>query len=141
MKNFLRSLKYLKPYRFRLAVAVVCVLFIAVLWGGGLAMIVPGAKILISPEGLHGWAWISATQDRFFRRNGSFGVDGDERRGNSPRARADESPGCGPRIRTRAPEVLAPTQVSVAKVDEYHPGRQLPVTSRATISAATSRGR
>jgi len=64
MPNFRRSLKYLWPYRGRLAVGSVCVLLIAALWGGGLAMILPGVKILISPEGLHGWAWVSIAQDK-----------------------------------------------------------------------------
>jgi subfamily B ATP-binding cassette protein MsbA len=64
MKFFLQSLKYLKPYRARLAVSFAMILFIAVLWGGGLGMLLPGMKVLISPEGLHGWAWDSMTQDR-----------------------------------------------------------------------------
>ncbi len=59
MQNFFRSLRYLWPYRRRLAVALVCVLIISVLWGGGLGMLVPGSKILISEEGLHGWAYNS----------------------------------------------------------------------------------
>jgi ABC-type multidrug transport system fused ATPase/permease subunit len=57
MKNFRRSLRYLWPYRGRIAVAVVCVLLIASLWGGGLGLMFPGAKILLSDEGLHGWAY------------------------------------------------------------------------------------
>ena len=64
MKHFLRSLRYLLPYRARLGLAVVCVILIAALWGGGLGMILPGAKILIAPEGLHGWAYNTLTQDR-----------------------------------------------------------------------------
>ena len=64
MKDFFRSLRYLKPYRKRLAVSVVCVLLIAVLWGGGLGMFAPALKVLISAEGLHGWAWNSLTTDR-----------------------------------------------------------------------------
>lgn len=64
MKNFLRSLRYLKPYRVRLGVSILCVILIAILWGGGLAGILPGAKILISQEGLHGWAWSTMTEDR-----------------------------------------------------------------------------
>lgn len=64
MKYFFRSLKYLWPYRFRIGMAVVCVLFIAALWGGGLGMMLPGAKILLAPEGLHGWAWNTLSQDR-----------------------------------------------------------------------------
>jgi ABC-type multidrug transport system fused ATPase/permease subunit len=57
MKNFRRSLKYLWPYRGRIAVAIVCVLFIGGLWGGGLGLMFPGAKILLSDEGLHGWGY------------------------------------------------------------------------------------
>ena len=64
MQNFRRSLKYLWPYRGRIGVAVACVMCIAVLWGGGLGLTLPGAKILLSPEGLHGWAWNSMTSDR-----------------------------------------------------------------------------
>ena len=64
MPNFRRSLKYLWPYRGRLAVACVCVVMIAALWGGGLAMLLPGVKILLSDEGLHGWAWTSITNDK-----------------------------------------------------------------------------
>ncbi len=64
MKDFLRSLQYLKPYRKRLAIAIACTLVIAILWGGGLAMMLPAMKILISDEGFHGWAWNSMTEDR-----------------------------------------------------------------------------
>ena len=64
MRNFFRSLRYLWPYRASLAVAAVCVLMIAVLWGGGFAAMLPGMKILLSEEGLHGWAFDSIAQDR-----------------------------------------------------------------------------
>jgi len=63
MRNFRRSLKYLRPYRTRLVLSFFCVLFISVLWGGGLGMIAPALKILIDPEGLHGWAWRSGTEN------------------------------------------------------------------------------
>jgi ABC-type multidrug transport system fused ATPase/permease subunit len=68
MNYFLRSLQYLKPYRKRLAAAIVCVVIIAVLWGGGLAMLLPATKILISEEGFHGWAWNAMTEDRLRAR-------------------------------------------------------------------------
>ncbi|MEI7835593.1 MAG: hypothetical protein WCK05_04185, partial [Planctomycetota bacterium] len=64
MKNFKRSLRYLWPYRGRLTLAFLCILVIATLWGGGLGMMLPGCKILISPEGLHGWAWNSLIEDK-----------------------------------------------------------------------------
>ncbi len=62
MENFKRSLKYLWPYRRRLAMAIVCVVLIAVLWGGGLAALVPAMEVLTSKEGLHGWIFNSAVQ-------------------------------------------------------------------------------
>jgi ATP-binding cassette, subfamily B, bacterial MsbA len=68
MKSFFRSLRYLWPYRGRLAISITCVLLIAVLWGGSLGMILPGAKILISQEGLHGWAWNSVVEDKLGAR-------------------------------------------------------------------------
>lgn len=64
MKNFFRSLRYLWPYRARLAAGVICAVFIGVLWGGGLAALLPGMKILLSPEGLHGWAYTAVSEDR-----------------------------------------------------------------------------
>jgi hypothetical protein len=64
MKNFRRSLQYLWPYRVRIGVGIACVILIAGMWGGSLGMVLPGAKILISDEGLHGWAYMSAVSDR-----------------------------------------------------------------------------
>lgn len=63
MKSFFRSVRYLKPYRMRLGISMIAVILIATLWGGGLGMLLPGMKVLIAPEGLHGWAWNSLTQD------------------------------------------------------------------------------
>jgi len=68
MKDFYRSLGYLKPYRKRLAVAIVCVILIATLWGAGIGMFAPAMKVLISREGIHGWAWNSVAQDRLGAR-------------------------------------------------------------------------
>ena len=64
MKNFFKSLRYLKPYRKRLAASITLVILIAGLYGGGLAMLLPGIKILISPEGFHGWAWNSIVAEK-----------------------------------------------------------------------------
>ena len=64
MKYFFRSLRYLKPYRGRLAVSIVCVIMVAALWSGGLGMMVPVMKVVFDPEGLHGWAWRSMAQDK-----------------------------------------------------------------------------
>jgi subfamily B ATP-binding cassette protein MsbA len=65
MQNFFRSLKYLWPYRMRIALSVGCVLIIAAIWGMGFAASPVGLKILVDPEGLHGWAWRSLTDDKF----------------------------------------------------------------------------
>jgi len=64
MKDFWRSMRYLWPYRVRLGGALLCVLAISVLWGGGLAAVLPTMKILLSPEGLHGWAYNSVADNR-----------------------------------------------------------------------------
>ncbi|NLF33142.1 MAG: ABC transporter ATP-binding protein [Planctomycetes bacterium] len=56
MKYFLRSAKYVLPYKLRLAAALLCVVMIGVLWGSGLGVLLPAMKVLISEEGLHGWA-------------------------------------------------------------------------------------
>jgi subfamily B ATP-binding cassette protein MsbA len=72
MKNFYRSIRYLWPYRIRLAVSLVCVVLISVLWAGGLGMIGPGSKILITEEGLHGWAYDKIIGD-------SLGLNGVQR--------------------------------------------------------------
>jgi ABC-type multidrug transport system fused ATPase/permease subunit len=65
MKYFFRSLEYLKPYRLRLVISVVMVLLLAGLWGGGLGLLLPGMNILLSPGGLHGWAYSEMVKDRF----------------------------------------------------------------------------
>jgi len=54
MRNFFRSLKYLRPYRLRVGLSLGLVLLIAVMWGGGLGVMLPGMKVLLSKEGLHG---------------------------------------------------------------------------------------
>ncbi|HOD82828.1 MAG TPA: ABC transporter ATP-binding protein [Phycisphaerae bacterium] len=57
-------MRYLWPYRVRLGGALLCVLAISVLWGGGLAAVLPTMKILLSSEGLHGWAYNSVADNR-----------------------------------------------------------------------------
>ncbi|MGA2265519.1 MAG: ABC transporter ATP-binding protein [Phycisphaerae bacterium] len=64
MRDFTRSLKYLWPYRLRIGLALLCTLGISVLWAGGLAAILPAAKVLMSSEGLHGWVYRLAASDR-----------------------------------------------------------------------------
>ena len=57
-------MRYLWPYRVRLGGALLCVLAISVLWGGGIAAVLPTMKILLSNEGLHGWAYNSVADNR-----------------------------------------------------------------------------
>ncbi|MFW6154033.1 MAG: ATP-binding cassette domain-containing protein [Planctomycetota bacterium] len=64
MKDFFRSAKYILPYKLRLTAALLCVVIIGLLWGGGLSVLLPAMKILISPEGLHGWADQVIVNDR-----------------------------------------------------------------------------
>jgi ATP-binding cassette, subfamily B, bacterial MsbA len=64
MKNFLRSLKFLKPYKGRLAMSILCVVLITTLWAGGLGMVAPGSQVLIGEQGLHGWAYDKIVSDR-----------------------------------------------------------------------------
>lgn len=81
MKHFIRSLSYLKPYKGRLTLAVICVIIIAGLWGGGLGLMLPGSKILLSDEGLHGWAYQSMVNDKLkasvIRRDAPSGLSVD----------------------------------------------------------------
>jgi len=50
MRDFLRSLRFLRPYRGRIALVAALVAAISVLWAGGLAALLPGAKVLLSDE-------------------------------------------------------------------------------------------
>jgi len=82
LPNFRRSLWYLYPYRGRLTIAIICTLLIAVLWGGGLGMVLPGAKILLTEEGLHGWAYSSISDDamgvRLAEQDAGKPIDGND---------------------------------------------------------------
>jgi len=64
MKYFFRSVKYALRYKLRLAASLTCVLMIALLWGAGLGVLLPAMKVLISEEGLHGWADNTLVNDR-----------------------------------------------------------------------------
>ncbi len=68
MKDFFRSAQYVLRYKLRLTAALVCVVMIGVLWGSGLSVLLPAMKILISPEGLHGWADQLLVNDRLAAR-------------------------------------------------------------------------
>ena len=55
MRNFLRTLKYSLPYRYRLAASVLCALMVAVLWSINLSAIYPVLKILGTEKNLQQW--------------------------------------------------------------------------------------
>lgn len=55
MRNFLRTLKYSWPYRYRLAASVGCALAVAVLWSLNLSAIYPVLKILSTDKNLQQW--------------------------------------------------------------------------------------
>jgi ATP-binding cassette subfamily B protein/subfamily B ATP-binding cassette protein MsbA len=55
MRNFLRSLKYSWPYRFRLAASVGCALLAAALWSLNLSAIYPVLKIISEDKNLQQW--------------------------------------------------------------------------------------
>jgi len=68
MHSFKRSLKYLWPYRKRLALALVCVVVVASLWGGGLGLIGPGASVIMDEQGMHGWVYRKLAYANFSAR-------------------------------------------------------------------------
>jgi len=43
---------------------VTCAVLISALWAAGLAVLLPGAKVLLSEEGLHGWVYRRAAQSK-----------------------------------------------------------------------------
>ncbi len=55
MRNFLRTLKYSLPYRYRLLASVVCALFVALLWSINLTAIYPVLRILGTEKNLQQW--------------------------------------------------------------------------------------
>lgn len=62
MKNFLRALKFTWPYRYRVALSVVCALLAAVLWGLNFTAIYPLLKILGGEQNLQTWVNNSITK-------------------------------------------------------------------------------
>jgi ATP-binding cassette subfamily B protein/subfamily B ATP-binding cassette protein MsbA len=56
MKNFLRALRCVWPYRYRLGVSVLCAFLAAVFWGLNFTAIYPVLKILGSDKNLQQWA-------------------------------------------------------------------------------------
>ncbi|MFO0966272.1 MAG: ABC transporter ATP-binding protein [Gemmataceae bacterium] len=62
MKNFLRALRYAWPYRYRLAISVVCAFLAAVFWGLNFTAIYPVLKILGTGQNLQ--EWVQTTVDK-----------------------------------------------------------------------------
>jgi ATP-binding cassette subfamily B protein/subfamily B ATP-binding cassette protein MsbA len=55
MKNFLRALRHVWPYRYRLIVSVFCALMAAVLWGLNFTSVYPVLKLLHTEQTPHEW--------------------------------------------------------------------------------------
>lgn len=55
MKNFLRALRYVWPYRRRLALSILCALFAAILWGLNFTAVYPFLKLLTTEQNLQTW--------------------------------------------------------------------------------------
>ncbi len=55
MKNFLRALRYVVPYRRRLIASIVCALLAAILWGMNFTAVYPFLKLLSTERSLQSW--------------------------------------------------------------------------------------
>src|SRR5262245_22754313 len=55
MKNFLRALRYVLPYRRRLLVSILCAFLAAILWGLNFTAIYPVLKLLTTGQTLQVW--------------------------------------------------------------------------------------
>src|SRR5947209_2601182 len=55
MKNFLRALRYVLPYRRRLLVSILCAGLAAILWGLNFTAVYPFLKLLTTEQNLHTW--------------------------------------------------------------------------------------
>lgn len=64
MKNFLRTLRYVVPYRRRLTVSILCALLAAVPWGLNFTAIYPVLKLLTTEQSLHVWIDESITRQQ-----------------------------------------------------------------------------
>jgi ATP-binding cassette subfamily B protein/subfamily B ATP-binding cassette protein MsbA len=55
MKNFLRALRYVWPYRRRLTLSIICAVLAAILWGLNFTAVYPFLKILTTGQSLQTW--------------------------------------------------------------------------------------
>ena len=94
MSPFSRALKYPLHHKRYLSITIICVLLGALCYGGGIGTIYPVLKLIISPEGLHGWADIRMSEDMMgvTLRSSDFDKDTevelDEVKTDSPAAQA-----------------------------------------------------
>jgi len=64
MKNFLRALRYVLPYRRRLALSILCAFLAAILWGLNFTAVYPVLKLLSTGQSLQVWIDQSITRQR-----------------------------------------------------------------------------
>src|SRR2546426_10067362 len=76
MKNFLRALRYILPYRRRLFVSILCAAFAAVLWGLNFTAVYPFLKLLSTEQSLQ--TWIESSIDRQQALVGKLDKESDE---------------------------------------------------------------
>ncbi len=62
MKNFLRALRYVWPYRGRLILSILCAILAAVLWGLNFTAVYPFLKLLTTGQSLQVWIDDSITK-------------------------------------------------------------------------------
>src|SRR5215471_10097179 len=55
MKNFLRALRFVWPYRRRLSISIICALIAASLWGANFLAIYPVVQVLIADKTPQTW--------------------------------------------------------------------------------------
>src|SRR6516225_8511715 len=55
MKNFLRALRFVWPYRRRLGISIICALIAASLWGANFLAIYPVVQVLIADKTPQTW--------------------------------------------------------------------------------------
>jgi ABC-type multidrug transport system fused ATPase/permease subunit len=65
MDSWWRVLRGLWPYRWGVALSIVCAVGVGLSYASGVAVMLPVMKIFTSTEGVHGWINRSAAQERF----------------------------------------------------------------------------
>lgn len=65
MQAWWRVLRGVWPYKWLVAISIVCAFGVGFSYAAGVGVMLPVLKIFISPEGVHGWAYRSAVEKRF----------------------------------------------------------------------------